>query len=97
LVFSLNTIKELRSLAREAGLRHIRVRFEHRTLRYPVPAGLGAGFMGETPMAAQFAALGDDQKQAFVAHAVDQLTSYIDDAGPASPMENHFLTASKLP
>jgi hypothetical protein len=71
LVFSLNTIKELRSLAREAGLRHIRVRFEHRTLRYPVPAGLGAGFMGETPMAAQFAALGDDQKQAFVAHAVE--------------------------
>lgn len=63
--FSLNTAEELRGLARDAGLDNIRVRFEHRTLRYPVPAGLVAGFMGATPVTAQFLALPDDRKQAY--------------------------------
>jgi len=45
LAFSLNTADELRHLARDAGLNDIRVRFEHRTLRYPVPAGLVIGQM----------------------------------------------------
>ncbi len=93
--FSLNTAKELRQLANEAGLQNIRIRFEHRTLRYPVPARLVSGFMGSTPVTAQFLALPDDRKRAFIAHIVEQLASYVDDTGLAVPMENHFLTASK--
>lgn len=94
--FSLNTAEELRRLANDAGLQNIHIRFEHRTLRYPVPAGLVVGFMGATPVAGQFMALPDDRKQGFVAYVVEQLAGYVDDAGLAVPYENHFLTASKL-
>jgi hypothetical protein len=62
--FSLNTAEELRRLANDAGLRNIRVRFEHRTFRYPVPAGLVIGWMGSTPVNAQFMALPDDRNRA---------------------------------
>ena len=34
-------------------------------------------------------------KQAFVAHVVERIANYVDDAGLAVPQENHFLTASK--
>jgi len=93
--FSLNTADELRGLARDAGLQNIRVRFEHRTLRHPVPSGLVTLFMGATPVTGQFMDLPDDRKQAFVSQVVEQLASYVDDAGLAVPVENHFLTASK--
>ena len=93
--FSLKTVKELRTLAEDAELSNVRVRFEHRTLRYPVPAGLVAGFIGATPITAQFLALPDDRKQAFVADVVERLATYVDDAGLAVPMENHFLSAAK--
>src|SRR5215213_11195726 len=43
LPFSLNTAEELRKLAQDARLRNIRVRFEHRTTRYPTAAGLVTG------------------------------------------------------
>jgi ubiquinone/menaquinone biosynthesis C-methylase UbiE len=95
LAFSLNTAEELRGLANDAGLENVRVRFEHRTMRYPVPARFVAGWVGGTPITAQFLALPDDRKEAFIAHIVDQLAGYVDDAGLAIPMENHFLTASK--
>jgi ubiquinone/menaquinone biosynthesis C-methylase UbiE len=95
LAFSLNTAGELRQLSRDAGLQNIRVRFEHRTVRHPAPASLVAGFMGATPVAGQFLALSDDRRQAFVAHVLERLAGYVDDAGLAFPMENHFLTASK--
>ena len=93
--FSLNTVKELRTLADDAGLTNARVRFEHRTLRYPAAAGFVAGFIGATPITAQFLALPDDRKRAFVADVVERLAGYVDDTGLAAPMENHFLTASK--
>ncbi len=93
--FSLNTAGELRQLATIAGLGNVRVRFEQRTLRYPVTGRLVAGFMGATPVTAQFMALPDDRRQVFVAHVVETLAGYVDDAGLAAPMENHFLTAMK--
>jgi ubiquinone/menaquinone biosynthesis C-methylase UbiE len=93
--FSLYTPEELRSLANDAGLQNIRVRFEHRTLRYPVPAGLVVGFISATPVTAQFAALPDHSREDFVAYVVKELASYVDDTGLAVPAENHFLSASK--
>ena len=93
--FSLNTAEELRRLANDAGLKNVRVRFEHRTFRYPAPAELVIGWMGSTPVTAQFMALPDDRKQGFIAYVVEQLAGYVDDAGLAVPVENHFLTASK--
>jgi len=66
LAFSLNTVRELRALAGDAG------------------------FKGATPVTGQFLALTEDSKQAFVAHVVERLTTYVDHAGLAFPMENTF-------
>jgi ubiquinone/menaquinone biosynthesis C-methylase UbiE len=95
LAFSLNSAAELRQLANDAGLQSIRVRFEHRTMRYPVPARFVASWLGGTPITAQFLALPDDRKQAFIGDVVERLATYVDDDGLAVPMENHFLTALK--
>jgi len=94
LAFSLNTAKELHALADLAGLKNVRVRFEHRTIRHPNPSEFIAGFMASTPIAAQFNALSEDGRNKFVEHASDRLAPYVDDAGLASPMENHFLFAT---
>jgi SAM-dependent methyltransferase len=93
--FSLNSADELRRLALDAGLRNVRIRIEHRTMRYPVPARFVAGWVSGAPITAQFLALRDDRKQAFIADSIEQIATYVDDAGLAVPMENHFLTASK--
>jgi hypothetical protein len=53
-----------------------------------------AGFMTSTPIAAQFNALPEDRRSQFVEHACNNLKAYVDDAGLASPMENHFLSAT---
>ena len=76
-------------------LRNVHVRFEHRTMRYPNAADYVAGFMGATPVTAQFLALPEDRQRAFIARAAEQLSTYVDDAGLAIPWENHFLTAIK--
>jgi ubiquinone/menaquinone biosynthesis C-methylase UbiE len=94
LAFSLNTAEELRQLARGAGFQNIRVRFEHRTMRYPVPARFVAGWIGGAPIAGRFLALPDERKEAFIADIVARVATYVDDDGLAVPMENHFLTAS---
>jgi SAM-dependent methyltransferase len=95
LAFSLTTTTELHVLADAAGLKNARVRFEHRTIRHPDPSELIAGFMTSTPIAAQFNALPEDRRKSFVEHARNRLSAYVDDAGLASPMENHFLAATR--
>ncbi len=95
LAFSLNTAQELRTLAEEAGLKDGRVRFEHRTTRYPSPAAFVAGLIGGTPVTGQFLALPHERQEAFVLHVVKRLAGYVDDGGLAFPQENHFLTAAK--
>jgi SAM-dependent methyltransferase len=94
LAFSLNTAQELHALADAADLKDVRVRFEHRTIRHPDPSELLAGFMTSTPIAGQFLALSESDRGSFVKHAADYLAPYVDDAGLASPMENHFLFAT---
>jgi SAM-dependent methyltransferase len=95
LAFSLNTAKELHALADAADLKGARVRFVHRTIRHPDPGEFIAGFMSSTPIAAQFLALSVDKRESFVRHARERLAPYMDDGGLASPMENHFLTATR--
>lgn len=92
---SLNTTDELRRLASDAGLKNINIRFEHRTMRFPSATELAAGFIQATPIAAQFLASSDEKRAAFAEHIGDRLKSYIDDAGLAAPLENHFLTATR--
>ncbi len=93
--FSLNTSEELRKLASDAGLKDIRIRFEHRTIRFPVLGEMIGGFMLATPLAAQFLALPEDRQNSFVGHVSELLKGYVDDAGMAVPMENHFLIATR--
>jgi SAM-dependent methyltransferase len=95
LAFSLNTTQELHALADAAGLKNAHVRFEHRTIRHPDRSELIAGFMTSTPIATQFSALPDHRRKKFVEHASNRLAAYMDDAGLASPMENHFLFATR--
>ena len=95
LAFSLDSADELRKLAAGAGMTDIRVRFETRTMRYPTASGMVAGFMGATPVTAQFLAMPDDKRSAFIAYVAERLISYVDDTGLAAPMENHFLAATK--
>ncbi|MGA9015079.1 MAG: hypothetical protein WB509_21535 [Acetobacteraceae bacterium] len=66
-----------------------------RPMRYPVPARFVTGWVSGAPITAQFLALPDDRKQAFIAGITERVAAYVDDAGLAVPMENHFLTASK--
>ena len=42
---------------------------------------------------AQYLALTDERKAEFGGYIADRMTSYVDDAGMATPQENHFLTA----
>jgi ubiquinone/menaquinone biosynthesis C-methylase UbiE len=95
LAFSLNSADELRRLGLDAGLKNVRVRFEHRTMRYPVPERFITGWVSGTPITAQFLALPDDRKQALITRIVERIATYVDDAGLAVPMETHFLTASR--
>ena len=80
---------------KRVGLQRISIRFEHRTMRYPLPAKMVAGFMIATPIASQFQALPLDRQSEFVDFVAERLAGYVDDAGLAVPMENHFLTAVK--
>lgn len=93
LAYSLNTAAELHKLAKDAGLKEVEVRFEHRTIRYPDTAELAKGFIQATPAASLFAALPDEEKTEFGAHVAAGLKDYVDDAGMAVPQENHFLYA----
>jgi ubiquinone/menaquinone biosynthesis C-methylase UbiE len=95
LAFSLNTADELRKLAGDAGLRNIHVRFEHRSMRYSNAGEMATGFMQATPIAGKFLALSEAKQRAFAEHVSERLRGYIDDAGVAAPMENHFLTATR--
>jgi ubiquinone/menaquinone biosynthesis C-methylase UbiE len=95
LAFSLNTATDLRDLARDAGFKDVKIRFEHRTMRHPDPAEMTAGFMQSTPIASQFRALPGEKREAFINYVRDLLEGYIDDAGLAAPLENHFLTATR--
>jgi SAM-dependent methyltransferase len=95
LAYSLNTAEELRQLARDAGLKNVYIRFEHRTMRYPVPSRFIAGWINGTPIAARFLALPDDQKSSFINDIAERVATYVDDGGLAVPMENHFLIAAK--
>jgi len=54
------------------------------------------GFMVATPIASQFQALSVDRQRAFADYVADRLAGYVDDAGLAAPMENHFLIAVKV-
>jgi hypothetical protein len=91
--FSLNTADELHKFAVGAGLKDAHVRFEHRPLRHPDPSGMIPGFMTSMPIAAQLGALPDDRRRRFVEYVAHRLAPYVDNAGLASPMENHFLLA----
>ena len=95
MAFSLNTVDELRRLASDAGLSDIKIRFEHRTMRHPSASEMTLGFMQSTPVAGQFGTLPEEKQKAFVEHVGKLLADYIDDAGLASPLENHFLTAKR--
>ena len=95
MAFSLNTIGELRRLASDAGLSNCKIRFEHRTMRHPSASEMTLGFMQSTLVAGQFGALPEQKQNAFVEHVSKLLEDYVDDAGLASPLENHFLTANR--
>lgn len=93
--FSLNTSGELQKLATDAGLRDVRIRFEHRTARYPVVDEFLTGWTKGSPNAGQFLAFPSEMRDRFIAYLTERLESFIDDGGIAIPRENHFLIATR--
>ena len=93
--FSLNTAGELRQLATDAGLTDIRIRFEHRTARYPVLSEFVTGWTQASPNAARFIAFPEEMRNRFIAYLIERLEAYVDDGGIAIPRENHFLIATR--
>ena len=63
-------------------------------MRYPVPARFVAGWVSGAPITAQFLALPDDRKQAFIADIIEQTATYVDDAGrrcrDGEPLSDRF-------
>jgi ubiquinone/menaquinone biosynthesis C-methylase UbiE len=90
---SLNTYTELRNLAVDAGFNGIKVRFEHRTARYPDIREFLVGWTQASPNAAQFQGISEDMRVRFVSYLIERLDGYTDDAGLVIPRENHFLGA----
>jgi ubiquinone/menaquinone biosynthesis C-methylase UbiE len=95
LAFSLSTADELRNLATDAGLKDARIRFEHRTARYPDATDFITGFVLSSPSAGAFQALPEAMRNRFIASIRERLAGYMDDGGIAIPRENHFLTATR--
>jgi len=93
--FSLNTATELRELATGAGLSNIRVRFEHRTARYPDLGEFLTGWTLASPNAGKFRAFPEEMRTRFVAYLSERLEDYVDDGGIAIPRENHYLVATR--
>jgi SAM-dependent methyltransferase len=93
--FSLNTAGELRKLATDAGLRDVRIRFEHRTARHAVMGEFLTGWTQASPIAAQFRAFSEEMRNRFIAYLSERLEDYVDDGGIAIPRENHFLIAMR--
>jgi acyl-CoA synthetase (AMP-forming)/AMP-acid ligase II len=92
---SLHTSAELRKLAEHAGFKDIRIRFEHRTARYPAVAEFLTGWTRGSPNAGQFLAFPDEMRDRFIAYLTERLESFVDDDGIAIPRENHFLVAAR--
>jgi len=93
--FSLNTREELHDLASGAGFESIEVPYQHRTIRHPSIADYANGFIQATPVAVKYLALSDRDKQGFGEQVTALLSGYVDDHGLASPMENHYLLATR--
>lgn len=92
---SLNTYGELRKLATDAGFADVRIRFEHRTARYPDLKEFLTGWTLASPNAAKFRELPDPMRDRFIAHLMERFQSFVDDEGIAIPRENHYLLAIK--
>jgi hypothetical protein len=82
-------------LATDAGLKQARIRFEHRTARYPDAADFIKGFLLSSPSASAFLALPELMQSRFIGSVKERLAGYIDDGGITIPRENHFLTATR--
>ena len=93
--FSLSPAAELRKLATDAGLRDVKIRFEHRTARYPDLGEFLTGWTQALPFAGRFRAFPEDMRNRFIAYLSERLEGYIDDGGIAIPRENHFLIATR--
>ena len=72
-----------------------RVRFEHRTARYPDLGEFLTGWTQASPSAAQFRAFSDTMRDRFIAYLMENIESFRDDGGIAIPRENHYLIATK--
>lgn len=93
--FSLDTSGELRKLATDADLNDVRIRFEHRTARYPDLDEFLTGWTLASPNAGQFRAFPEEMQNRFIAYLSERLEAYVDDGGIAIPRENHFLIATR--
>ncbi len=95
MVFSPNSREELHDLAAAAGFKNIVVTYRNRTIQHASVKDYANGFIQATPVAAKYLALSDHDKQGSGEQVAALLSSCVDGHGLASPMENHYLLATR--
>ena len=85
----------LQSLVRDAGFTGIRIRAIVLTARHPCLAELLPAYFSVFPVAAQIAAMPDEERNAMFCRIAASLADYTEDGGLAVPTEHYLLTADK--
>jgi ubiquinone/menaquinone biosynthesis C-methylase UbiE len=91
--FVLSGRRELRALVTEAGFTRVHLRITTNLLRFPSLDQYVLGYLAATPIAPRVASMGDQGRSALVSDVSKALQTYLDDDGPAAPVENHVVVA----
>ena len=90
---SLSNHKVLHNLVQDAGFSNIRIRSEVKIARHPSLAELLPAYFSALPVAAQIAALSDDERTRMFRSIETKLADWRENDGLAAPVENCLLTA----
>jgi hypothetical protein len=93
--FSLADQSALRSLIKKGGFSHVHISITSNMMRFPSIERYVSGYLAATPVAAQVAAMHDDDRVRLIGEVATALQSYVDDDGLAAPIENHVVIAYK--
>jgi ubiquinone/menaquinone biosynthesis C-methylase UbiE len=90
---SLSNHKVLQNLVQDAGFSNIRIRFEVKIARHPSLTDLLPAYFSALPVAAQIAALPEEERTRMFRCIETKLADWRENDGLAAPVENCLLTA----
>ena len=92
---SLSNPEVLHNLVQDAGFSNIRIRSEVKIARHPSLAELLPAYFSALPVAAQIAALSEEERTRMFRSIETNLADWRENEGLAAPVENCILTATK--